>query len=291
MHADYYAIRQLSPYRGMLFVVDIDCALAYSTNGHSWQVHCKNPFNRYWPAGEWVEGEGGMLNNCQHAAAIIAALENHPPLPFPPQDTLELWLLDKTRSLPLALLKTQRAHAAPEKIGDPTWYPFVLTHTDFTAGCLAEADAKRDPRAWPVKHRDVLARQINDAARPLPAAQWFRRNPDGGGEGLDTGLRLDPAWIGRQLVAAAFPELPVRERWSQPTQRELVREYHNWIASLLLTQPGLSPATRLRLEDAALQNPEQLLAVYRVLPEIANPARLHAALIAAQLTQAAPSSV
>lgn len=291
MHADYYAIRQLSPYRGMLFVVDIDCALAYSTNGQNWQVHCQNPFRRYWPSGEWIEGEGGILNNCQHAAAIIAALERHPPLPFIAQDILELWLLDKARGLPLALLKTQRAHTVPEKTVDPTWYPFVLTDTCFTASCLAEADAKRDPRAWPVKHRDVLARQINDAARPLPAAQWFRRNPDGGGEGLDAGLRLNPAWIRRQLRAAAFPELPVLERWSQPQQRELVRQYHDWIASLLLTQPGLSAVTRMRLEEAALQHPAQLLEVYRVLPEIANPARLHAALIAARLTGSAPFPV
>ncbi|MHB1247340.1 MAG: hypothetical protein ACYCZH_12920 [Sulfuriferula sp.] len=291
MNADYYAIRQLSPYRGMLFVVDIDCALAHSTNGHRWQVHCENPFHRYWPSGEWVEGEGGVLNNCQHAAAIIAALENHPPLPFIPEDTLELWLLDKARGLPLALLKTQRSHAAPDNVGDPTWYPFVLTDTLFTAHCLAEADARRDPRAWPVKHRDVLARQINDAARPLPAAQWFRRHRDGSGEGLDAGLRLEPSWIGRRLAASIFPELPVRERWSQPIQRELVREYHHWIASLLLTQPGLSMATRQRLEDAALCHPEQLLEVYRVLPEITNPARIHAALIATRLTQAASSTI
>jgi hypothetical protein len=291
VNADYYAIRQLSPYRGMLFVVDIDCAVAHSTNGYRWLVHCKNPFRRYWPSGEWIEGEGGVLNNCQHAAEIIAALENHPPLPFIPEDTLELWLLDKARSLPLALLNTQRSHATPDKVGDPTWYPFVLTDTLFTAHCLAETDARRDPRAWPVKHRDVLARQINEAARPLPSAQWFRRHADGSGEGLDVGLRLDSSWIGRRLAASVFPELPVRERWSQPIQRELVREYHHWIGSLLLTQPGLSTDTRQRLEDAALDRPEQLLEVYRVLPEIANPSRIHAALIAARLTQATSSTI
>ena len=57
MNADYYAIRQLSPYRGMLFVIEVEGALAYSSDGHIWQVHCKNPFSRYWPAGEWIEGD------------------------------------------------------------------------------------------------------------------------------------------------------------------------------------------------------------------------------------------
>ena len=288
MNADYYAIRQLSPYRGMLFVIEVEGALAYSNDGHIWQVHCKNPFSRYWPAGEWIEGEGGTLAHCQHQEIILQALENHPLLPFAAHDQLELWLLDKQHGLPLALLKTQRNHTEPTKVGDPTWYPFALTDTAFTAACLAEADARRDPRAWPVLHRDVLSRLVNEAARPLPAAQWFRRGAHHSGIGLNAGLRLDPVWAGRQLSGADFPELPVRETWHEPQHAALIREYHHWIAPELLTQSGLRSSTRKRLEAAAAEHPERLLKIYRVLPAVADASHLNAMLVAARLTQTTP---
>ena len=288
MNADCYAIRQLSPYRGMLFVIEVDNALAHSSDGHVWQVQCKNPFSRYWPAGEWIEGEGGTLTHCQHQTVILQALENHPPLPFPAHDQLELWLLDKQHGLPLALLKTQRDHTEPGKVGDPTWYPFALTDTAFTAACLKEADARRDPRAWPVPHRDVLSRLVNEAARPLPAAQWFRRGAHHSGVGLDAGLRLNPAWVGRPLSGADFPELPVRETWREPQHTALIREYHHWIAPELLTQSGLRNSMRKRLEAAATEHPERLLKIYRVLPEVADAPHLNAQLVAARLTQTAP---
>ncbi|MDP2027701.1 hypothetical protein [Sulfuriferula sp.] len=262
MNADCYAIRQLSPYRGMLFVIEVEGALAYSSDGHIWQVHCKNPFSRYWPAGEWIEGEGGTLTHCQHQETILQALENHPPLPFAAHDQLDLWLLDKQHGLPLALLKTQRDHTEPATVGDPTWYPFALTDTAFTAACQAEADARRDPRAWPVPHRDVVSRLVNEAARPLPAAQWFRRGTHHSDIGLNAGLRLDPVWVGRQLSGADFPEL--------------------------LTQSGLRSSTRKRLEAAAAEHPERLLKIYRVLPAVADASHLNAMLVAARLTQTTP---
>jgi hypothetical protein len=288
VNADCYAIRQLSPYRGMLFVIEVEHALAHSSDGHVWQVHCKNPFSRYWPAGEWIEGEGGVLSHCQHQTAILHALENHPPLPFPARDTLELWLLDKQHGLPLALLKTQREYSAPETVGDPTWYPFALTDTAFTAPSLTAADARRDPRAWPVPHRDVLSRLVNEAARPLPAAQWFRRGAHHSGVGLDAGLRLNPAWVGRTLSGADFPELPVRETWREAQHAALIRDYLNWIAPELLTQSGLRNSTRKRLETAAAEYPERLLKIYRVLPEVVDAPHLNALLVAARLTQSAP---
>ena len=282
MYPRYYAFRRLNPFRGVVHVADVGEAAAHTYDGVTWHIRSDDGYGWVRPSGVWVEGEGLQAGQAAGQGDILAALESRPRLPFPLVDSLELWLLDKADGLPLALLGSERpSRHAPGEI-EPDWQPFVLTYTGFRSPTLAERDAGNPRGATP--HRDVLARIVNQAARPYPAAQWFRRAQDGGGEGLE-GLRLEPEWEGRQLGPEAFPELIVREDWNNRLEQSVINDYHNWLAPSLLLLPRLAPATRERLEKSATLRPRALLKVHRLLPEVHDRDRLNAALVAARLEE------
>jgi hypothetical protein len=280
MDAQYYGQRQLTPYRGMLHVVDVGHALAYTADGDQWRARLRNREGRLWPVGTWVDAN--LLFNLEGSSALLEAVNARPPLPFPQTDHVELWLLNRLTGRPLALLQTRRSSAGAGAVSDAVWRPFRLDDADFQAECLRALDAARPGRAWPVPHRDVLARQVNEAARPYPMAQWFVRQPDGGGMGLG-GLRVPPRLAGRRLAPDAFPELLVDEEWPDAVQRALVREYHDWHAAALLTHVDLTVATRGRLEAAACRRPEKLLEVCRLIPRFVDRARIEIALVQARV--------
>ncbi|MGQ0750622.1 MAG: hypothetical protein ACT4PS_08815 [Betaproteobacteria bacterium] len=280
MTPKYYSQRQLSPYRGMLHVVDVGHALAYTVDGENWRARLRSREGRLWPVGGWMD-EAHRFSPAD-SATLMEALNGRPPLPFPQADRIELWLLDSKLGRPLALLQTRIAPgAAVETPTDPVWRPFVAGDTDFLADCLHQS---RGGVAGSLSHRDVLARYVNDAARPHPAARWFARNENGSGEEL-TGPRARTDRAGTALPRDAFPEMLVSERWSDPTARALVGEYHDWHAAALLTHLDLTPGTRRRLEAAACRRPDKLLEVFRLIPQFIDRARLEVALVQARLMQ------
>lgn len=287
MDAQYYSLRQFSPYRGMLHVVDVGHALAYTVDGEHWGGRMRNRDGRLWPVGAWVDSS--MAFALEGSAALREAVHNRPELPFAPADNIELWLLGKADAMPLALLQTRRSSAGIGDVSECLWRPFLLEQADFQAECLRARDALRPSKAWPVPHRDVLERQVNNAARPLAAAQWFVRQPDGSGRGLG-GPRVSTPLQGRLLDRICFPEMLVGENWAEDIERELVREYHEWNAALLLTHLDLSRATRRRLEIAACGRPGKLLEVFRLIPEFVDRPLLEIVLVQARMmaaTQAA----
>ena len=266
----------------MLHVVDVGHALAYTVDGEHWRVRLRNREGRLWPVGGWLDA--GYRFSPADSAALMEAVNARPPLPFPQADRVELWLLDSAEGRPLALLQTRISVASAESPLDAVWWPFLVGDTDFHAECLRAADAARPSVAWPVSHRDVLARYVNDAARPHPAAQWFLRAADGGGKGLE-GLRVPQAFLGRALAQEAFPELLISERWADTTASALAREYHDWHAAALLTHLDLAIETRRRLETAACRRPDKLLEVFRLIPRFIDRGRLEVALVQARLMQ------
>ncbi len=281
--AEYYSLRRLSPYLGVVQVIDVGTACAYSTTGKKWQVRSVNAYGRYRLTGIWDDYE----NDTQtvNTGDINIALHHHPKIPFPMRDHFELWLLRKETGLPLALLKTRRWEREMSKIEDPSWYPFLLENNNFVAQSLKSLETQRHPSAHPLRHRDVLERLVNNAARPLPSAQWFERHPDGSGTGHD-GLRVAAAQIGQTLPRAVFPELLVDEQWDNTQDARLIAEYHDWNAAQLLAHQPLTHATRLRLEHAACRQPEKLLDPYPMIPEIIDEDAMKIALVQAHLMRA-----
>lgn len=285
MVVQYYSVRQLNPYRGATQVVDMGDARAYSFDGLRWQIRCRNQFGQHWTLGVWSSEESHLAVDTEATRALIDALTKRPELPFRCDDTLELWLLDKKERRPLALLRSARESETPPAVADQEWRAFMLEDNTFSAPSLLEIDAKRSQKAWPVRHRDVLERLINNAARPLPAVQWFRRGAAGDGVGL-SGMRLEPELHERQLTRAEFPELIVRERWENAADRLLVQEYHDWNAALLLTHCNISTPARTRLERAACTQPDKLLHIFRLIPQFIDRDPIELALVQARLMAA-----
>ncbi|MCU0840742.1 MAG: hypothetical protein MUC79_03355 [Thiobacillaceae bacterium] len=282
MQPRYYTHRRLNPYRGVVQIIEVEDAMAHSYDGLTWHLRADDGYGWVRPIGVWLEGEG-LKAGVRLPDALRAALETHPPLPFALADQCELWLLDKERGLPLALLGASLPSRHRHERIDPEWQPFVLTYTGFRSPTLARRDLAG--HGGDDRHRDWLARTVNNAARPYPAAQWFRRQADGIGAGLG-GLRLEKDWQGRTLAADAFPELPVRSAWNTPLEQSVICDYHMHLAPLLLLLPGLADATREALEAAACQQPHRLARVHRLIPRVLRPERLNAALVAARLEAA-----
>ncbi|MDD3530633.1 MAG: hypothetical protein PHS77_12220 [Gallionellaceae bacterium] len=283
MPARHYALRRFNPYRGVVQFVDLGDADARSLDGVTWHLRADDGHGWVRPVGVWVEGEGLRAGVGHRHPELLDALARRPALPFPLADGIELWLLDKETGLPLALLDACQPSRYRHGLAELDWIPFALTYNAFRSAALAErlGEGQRVPR-----HRDYLARMVKDRARPYAAAQWFRRLPDGGGEGL-AGYRLEAGWVGRVLAADAFPELLVSEDWNNRLEKSVIRDYHAWLSPFLLCWPGLTEAMRARLEAAAWQRPQWLAQVWRLLPRVLDPAGLNAALVAARLQQAA----
>jgi len=279
----YYALRRVNPYRGVVQFVDVGEASASSHDGLIWHLRADDGYGWVRPVGVWRAGVGLEAGQARGLEDLLAALETRSSLPFPMLDTHELWLLDRESGLPLALLATDRSPAPGSAKTETEWLPFVLSYTGFHSPILAERDAlARHPGD---AHRDVLARIVNHAARPFAMTQWFRRGQDGIGRG-EAGLRLPYAWRGREVPAAAFPELLVREKWNNLLDQSVISDYHRWLAPLLLLWPRLSLETRRRLEIEACEKPLWLARVRRLLPAMVEPARIQAALVAARMEAA-----
>ncbi len=274
-----YARRRVNPYRGVMHILDLGDMTAHTFDGLTWHLRAEDGQGFMRPVGVWVEGEG-VKAGTRVPGELIDALRQHPPLPFRLADRMELWLLDKERGLPLALLATELPSRHRHERIEPEWHPFTLSHTAFRSDALSRREA--DTSTSDSRHRDWLARMVNAAARPYPSAQWVQRQPDGGGQGR-SGLRLEAAWQQRTLAAQDFPELLVRASWNNLLEQSVIKDYHTWLAPLLLLLPDLSDATRAWLEAAACRQPAWLARIHRLIPRVLDPARLTAALVAARL--------
>lgn len=283
MYPKYYGLRRVNPYRGVVQHLDVGEATASSHDGLTWHLRADDGYGWVRPVGVWVEGEGMKAGQPRGLEDLIAALDTRPALPFPIFDIHELWLLDRESGLPLALLATDRGMTRGNEQTEAEWFPFVLSYTGFRSEALTQRDAVS--RQAGDGHKDFLARVVNQAARPHPMTQWFRRGQDGVGHG-EPGRRLPHEWRGRTVAAEDFPELLVREKWNTRLEQSVISDYHRWLAPLLLLWPRLSPETRRRLELQACENPAWLARVERLLPPLLEPERVRAALVAARLEAA-----
>lgn len=281
----YYGVRRLDPYLGVIQVIDVGDACAYSTNGHTWRIRQQTASGLL----RWgvMQISTGSLEDVRivNADDLVEALKKQPPVPFPIRDRFELWLLNNKTRNPLALLKTCYKALDMERVSDPHWRPFLMTDTGFVSPTLEKVENERKQRGWPIPHRDQLESQVNLASRPMPAAQWFERHGDGSGTGKH-GLRIGDEEIGRTLDKEIFPELLISDNWEDDTKSGLVADYHDWYAASLLVHQNLSRTTRIRLEQAACRRPQTLLSSYPLIPEIIDKEAVEVALVSARLMNA-----
>jgi len=304
-----HALRRLGPFRGTLQVVQVEDGRAFSANGESWKmellsrkpVRRSGPWGdlgpaaaerRYFTYGMWSRRGGlervplnailGDQSDHPALAPLLQALADAPPLPFELADHLELWLLDATDDLPLALLRSQVGDDAPPPVPRTQLGWRALSH-DATGGAAPAAGQPGEEltgHGAPALEQQVIARAGGVARR----AQWFRRR-GGGGQGLGV-LGEAGALEARHLPAAAFPPLLVREAWPQEAEQRRMDAYIRRLAAALLTLP-LEPQLRRRLETLAARHPRRLYGYHRLLPAVMDRERVNAALVAARLELAA----
>jgi len=275
----YYSLRSLSPYQGTVQVVETDGFRALSQEGETWRVRLRASSGRRAVHGTWRE-QDNELAELEQTQPGFELLRNRPKTPFPRHDTVELWLLDADDELPLALLRSIVPEQEPTRVTEAEWLSGFRDDESFYAPSLTAAGLVSLGNKTPIAHAEVLSRCIRAAAGSMPQAQWFRREQDGSGSGLD-GLNLTTGLKGRSLDASQFPELLIREAWPIESHEQLVRDYHYWQAPYLLTHSDLATETRRRLELVACQQAERLYSVRKLLPEVLNKERVDAALVEA----------
>jgi hypothetical protein len=277
----HYSLRRLNPYQGTVQIAEVPGFRAMSVDGITWQVQVLQHHPRISGYGTWRADGSGDLIETDRTRELLRALREHPALPFAAVDRLELWLLDARERLPLALLASALPSPRPPRVYRVQWQAALAGDGSFVAPSLGTASAEAF-----IPHRDVVDRCVQNAAGAQPVAQWFLRDAGGRGTGLG-GYRVDAELDSRVLDAELFPELLVREEWSRGTERDLVREYHDWLAPALLTHRGLHHATRDRLERAACRQAEKLYRLRYLLGDIVNAELIKVAMVEAVLRRSA----
>jgi hypothetical protein len=261
---EYYSLRRLNPYLGLIQVIDLGPVRAYCDDGNNWYVRRIFDMEVHW---HQYDPEAKVSRR-----QVQQAIADHPELPFPRLDRYELWLLRKSDQQPLALLKSCRWAEEMGTVSDPHWYSPGGTQGDFYVEGLGAGSG----------HKQQLEQMIRWAAFPQPVVQWFQRHEDGSGTGLQ-GMRVDATLEGRRLPAEAFPELLISETWDTEEEAAMARGFHDWYAAALLAHPDLSDAARQRLERSVIRNPVPLLNNYHLLPRMIDKKRLEVAMVAARL--------
>ncbi len=302
MRIECFSQRLLNPYRGTMHTVKYASAEAVTLDGVHWDIYVANDallaglkVSRHTQIsdiryGSWSAHKGlkrGPLypsddfKRLEEMGAVVYEhlLELHRDVPFPAQDTYELWLLDTTGA-PLALLASAMDESQLDLDIAPHWRAGYLAAERFTSAA-AHAMALDEPAA------DYLTRYVNAQAGPIPAAQWFWRDEERAGYGL-VGINLPARWHARVLGAEAFPPTLLAVSAPDAPHRQLIAEFQAWQAPWLLMLPDLEPGLRKTLEQHARTQAALVLKHHRLYPETVDAVSIKAALVEAVMRQSAP---
>ncbi|AAZ96006.1 hypothetical protein Tbd_0053 [Thiobacillus denitrificans ATCC 25259] len=301
MQIECYAQRLLNPFRGVVQVIRYASAEAVTTDGVEWDIYVANDALleglgragrraqisdiRY---GHWSAQTGlkrGPLypsddfKRLEEMGAVVYEhlLAVHRDVPFKFRDRFELWLLDRA-DRPLALLHSVCNASETDTRPPLDWRAGMAATASFRSTAVAESTESAAA---------CLTRAVNGLASGV--AQWFRRSDDGAALGLHT-LRGGEPLRGRVLDADAFPALFLATREMDPTQAQLVDDYHAWQAPWLLLLADLDDATRHALEARACEQGELLEKHCRLYPRVIDRPALQAARVAAALARTTPPS-
>lgn len=301
MTVEHYAQRLLNPFRGVVHTICFASAEAVTLDGAHWDIYVSNDTLRQGLDGRRVQIsdirygswslENGLKRGPLYPSDDFHQMEEmgdivyehltlvHRRIPFAFRDSHELWLLDD-ECQPLALLHSA---VAPDELDLDL---SIVWRAGFAARERFSSDAR--PAAPAEAASDYLARYINARAGSAPAAQWFRREPDGSGTGLK-GIGLPARLEDRRLEVAAFPPLFLSVTGHDKDHRRLIEEYLIWQSPWLLLLPGLDGDTRRRFEQHARRQALEVLKQYRLYPEVIDEEGIKAALVEAVLRRSQQS--
>ena len=274
MPARFYSRRRVSPFLGVMQVIEVGDGRAISVDGRHWELQLLSqepipervwgnigprPTRRRWFIYGRYSGPDAIRrlpvsrevrDPSRHPALaqLLEALADKPNLPFPPADSHEAWLCDAD-GVPLALLTT--------------------------AVDVAERDSRK-PGAW--------------VGLPATDTGFVSRSPLAEGQGNTASRALDDLVKGaarggeiRWLQGDGLPALPWFRDWTVPEQQQLVDDYTAYVSPYLLTLQHLDNALREQLEQLAVQQLDLIEFVFPLLPAVLDPGRMEVARVKARL--------
>lgn len=277
-----YSKRLLSPFTGLVQIVETERARALSLEGKVWGVqfrlddgnpgeqgHGGPPPKRHYVRVANITGSDIQrvklphhLDSTMVEAQILelaASLENVT-LPFTPADEYEYWLLDGTTEEPLALIYSC------VQAEEMAMYPRQLEWTATPASVSAVEKTPDELKVYTPPVNYQLEQLVNARAGRRPRAAWMKRRRE---------LDLD------------FPPCLVSEHWEEEEHAALCRRFIARLAPRLLMLHGLPPADRLRLEREARGHALEVERYFPLYPQIADPKLMSSIRIEARLRLAA----
>jgi hypothetical protein len=306
MSFECYSQRMLNPFHGSMNCLRYRSADAVTADGVHWDIYVSNdglleglPEPRKGQVsdirfGSWSKQQGLRRGPIfpsddflrMEAIGVCAyehLLEVHDQLPFPFRDVYELWLLDSAQR-PLALLDSTLSQSEMSLSKPLRWSPGQNCRQTFTS--MAAESLHIDHRQ-PGAVADYLCAYVSRLAGSNPAAQLFRRNPDGSGQGLD-GINLADTLAPRELGREQFPAAFIDLQQHDATHLQLIQDFIRWQAPWQLLRHDLDADARGELERHASVQPLKIAHQYRLYPEIIDRSVIDAARVEARLREAMP---
>lgn len=297
-----YAVKRLSPFLGVIEILETENGRAISLDGVSWQIQvAANRPRDLWDSGEfegrqffrfgvWTVEEGlmrapvnpildigAMLSACDKLLTNLEQQLAH--LPFALNDRFELWLLDREQQ-PLALLASATEQDRLKNIDQSvSWVATAPMEFGFESPTLLRQGIPAKKAQHPRYHAEQLEQLIG--TQTDGRTQWFERQQDGSARAINLKANQE-----RIFAAECFPELLLRTGWPKK-QQQLVDDYFAWLAPWLLTLSHLTTETRHWLEQQACQQALRVDAFYRLYPQILAQDRLNTARVEARLRKSA----
>ena len=297
-----YAVRRVNPFEGVLQVVEIHNARAYSTDGRAWQLQVLaqrpndtwrsfgdvTPIEQFFNCGVWDARDGlhrvpanpmldigAVSGAAAELAQTLAGLQAS--LPFELVDDFECWATDY-KGNPVALLASTEDRSRVGGIRPGRWQATRISDHRFVSPALLARQVPSTGDLGPRQHAERLERQVRQLGQHRA---WFRRLPDGSGEPVGTGSDDRET-----LPAGRFPPLGLKTDWQDLSAHELAEDYLAWIAPRLLTLQRLDDTQRARIEQLACRQAIALEAVFALIPRIIDRKALDAARVEARLRRA-----
>ncbi len=294
-----YSQRLLNPFRGVVNIIRYQSAEAVTSDGVNWDIYVSNDSLldgldgsksvqisdiRY---GRWSKREGltrgplypsAEFYQMEDMGAVVYQhlLQVHQRVPFPFDDFIELWLLDKNNQ-PLALLNTVADIQDIDNYQLLDWRAGQICRKSFSPQYLGRSGTGGTGNA-----ADILVEYINNCAHTPPSAQWFQRKQDGTAIGLH-GHHLDESVTGRVIGADDFPEYFIKTRHKDEYYMRLVSEFIEWQSPWLLLLETLDRKDRRHFEKCARKQALIVDQQYLLYPEIIDESFIRSARVEAKL--------
>lgn len=286
------AIRRLNPFLGVTQMVELEIGRALSTDAVNWEIQLaverpagwgslnrnrsERQFYRY---GVWSDDEGlahfplhprldplALRESADILVAAVCRSARH--RPYALADRYELWLVDYDET-PVALLAAVNQQHLTSMQRSAQWCAAAPGDSTFDATSWRHLGRERAVTSGPRGHCELLEALVKRRTGGARNAKWFERAVD-------------------QEAAAVLPELPITEVWENADDAQLVADYVAWLAPRLLTLP-LTPATRARLEVAAMAQPRLVDRLFPLYPAVADADLMNRLRVQARIMSASAS--